>query len=433
MNLNELQDLRFDATTKGMPNAGIEGVSLRELRSMQWNLLAGDLPAPVALLNQRQMSLNSKWMRHFIEQQGVKLCPHGKTTMAPQLFGLQLDDGAWGITVASVQQMLVCRRFGVDRILMANQLVGTQEMKSVFDELNKDPSFSFCCLVDSIENVLQLAAKARELPLKRPLPVLLEMGVMGGRTGCRDFDEAMKVAECVGKCAPFLTLAGIEGFEGVIEDADPERANQLVKQFILHLLDVFEHIRAQGMFDSNKPVISLGGSIYFDLVATHPNVQLLRDKCDVVLRSGCYLTHDSKMLCNNFDLIRKRTHDIADLGQPPKSALQVWGRVQSLPEPLLAIVNIGKRDISYDVDLPVAEMWYQTGTHTMPVNISQRFEVTEINDQHLFLRIPPGTQLKIGDLLGFGVSHPCTTFDKWKLLLVVNDLYDVVDGVLTFF
>jgi len=107
--------------------------------------------------------------------------------------------------------------------------------------------------------------------------------------------------------------------------------------------------------------------------------------------------------------------------------------VQSLPEPLLAIVNIGKRDISYDVDLPVAEMWYQTGTHTMPVNISQRFEVTEINDQHLFLRIPPGTQLKIGDLLGFGVSHPCTTFDKWKLLLVVNDQYDVVDGVLTFF
>lgn len=433
MRLNELLDTRIDGTTKGVPDVDRDGISVRDIPNMRWNLLSGDLPAPVATLNQRQLTYNSQWMRRFVKKYGIKLCPHGKTTMAPQLFKLQLDDGAWGITVASVQQMRVCRKFGIDHILMANQLVGRNEIVSVLGELKNDPDLIFYCLVDSIENVLQLHEHARQFALERPLEVLLELGVEGGRTGCRTFEEAMALVDCIEKCAPYIKLAGVEGFEGVIEDADPLRAKARVIEFVQRLIDIFDHILIKGTFDNNKPVISIGGSIYFDLVTTHTDVQSLRERCVVLLRSGCYLTHDSKMLTRNFDLIRERSPELAELGEPPKPALQVWGRVQSLPEPGLAIINIGKRDISYDVDLPVAERWYQPGTHATPTDIFRRFAVTDINDQHTFMRVPDYAQLKTGDLLGFGVSHPCTTFDKWKLLLVVNDQYDVVDGILTFF
>ena len=59
--------------------------------------------------------------------------------------------------------------------------------------------------------------------------------------------------------------------------------------------------------------------------------------------------------------------------------------------------------------------------------------ITRLNDQHAFLRCPAGSPLAVGDLVGLGISHPCTTFDKWSLISVVNDTYDVVGAIRTFF
>src|SRR5262249_35165865 len=177
----------------------------------------------------------------------------------------------------------------------------------------------------------------------------------------------------------------------------------------------------------------IGGSIYFDLVATHPRIQALRGRCDVILRSGCYLTHDSVMLTNNFKRMLARTAALGSVSDAPRPALSVWGRIQSMPEPGLAIVNVGKRDVSYDVDLPVAETWFRSGTHTSPIRIAESIATVQINDQHTFLRVPANTELQIGDIVELGISHPCTTFDKWRLLYIVDEMYTVVEGVLTYF
>jgi D-serine deaminase-like pyridoxal phosphate-dependent protein len=56
-----------------------------------------------------------------------------------------------------------------------------------------------------------------------------------------------------------------------------------------------------------------------------------------------------------------------------------------------------------------------------------------MNDQHAYLHVPPGTQIAVGDLLGCGIIHPCTAFDKWRRLALVDEEYRVLDTIDTYF
>jgi D-serine dehydratase len=93
---------------------------------------------------------------------------------------------------------------------------------------------------------------------------------------------------------------------------------------------------------------------------------------------------------------------------------------------------LGKRDVSFDIDMPVARWWFCEGRHDAPVSIDG-LTVDKLNDQHAYLSVPSDAGLAVGDLLGFHISHPCTTFDKWSLLMEVADDYTVLGGLKTFF
>lgn len=433
MNLGRLLQTRLDSTTKGLPDLGGREVTLADISELRWNLLTGALPTPLATLHDSALRTNSAWMREFTSRNGLKICPHGKTTMAPQLFQRQLADGAWGITVSNVQQVRVCRKFGVRRVLMANQLVDERDIRELLGMLREDPSFDFRCLVDSVDNVRRLHAMARESNIAGPLQLLIEGGPTNGRAGCRSLESAVELARVIYSCAPFLELTGVEGFEGVIDAGGNDGAEVAVARFLDYLGELMTTLVGNGLLRTPRPLLTIGGSIYFDLVASHPVVRSLRDRCDIILRSGCYLTHDSLMLHENLQRIRQRSRD---LDIPPaafRPALTVWGVIQSMPEAGMAILNVGKRDVSHDIDLPVAEKWFRRDLHRLPQSMPVATTTTQINDQHLFLKIPEDAPLRIGDLIGLGVSHPCTTFDKWRLLYIIDDDYGVIEGILTFF
>jgi D-serine deaminase-like pyridoxal phosphate-dependent protein len=42
-------------------------------------------------------------------------------------------------------------------------------------------------------------------------------------------------------------------------------------------------------------------------------------------------------------------------------------------------------------------------------------------------------RVAVGSRLEFGISHPCTVFDKWQLIPVLDDDGRVVDLIRTFF
>ena len=68
-----------------------------------------------------------------------------------------------------------------------------------------------------------------------------------------------------------------------------------------------------------------------------------------------------------------------------------------------------------------------------PQNLGSGFQVSGLYDQHTCLKMPADSPLRVGDLVSFGISHPCTTFDKWRWMPVVDAHYAVVDAITTHF
>jgi D-serine dehydratase len=372
-------------------------------------------------------------MQRFLALSGAKFAPHGKTTMAPQLFAMQIRDGAWGITLATVQQVQVARRFGCSRLLLANELIDPRGIEFVLDELKRDPAFEFLCLVDSVAGVELLAGKVKEHGLSRPLEVLLEGGIAGGRAGCRTPSEGLEVARAVKRHSPYLALRGIEGFEGIISEPTPAQSSAKVREFLGFLLEIARRCEEERLFADGRVIVSAGGSEFFDLVADILPRSGLRREVDVVIRSGCYLTHDSDLFVELHNRLLERTPAAKEIGPPPKAALEVWSHVLSRPEPTRVILGLGKRDASHDSRLPLPILWYRRGLHSAPQPVPPGYSTFKLHDQHALLNVPENSPLQIGDLVACGISHPCTTFDKWRLLLLVDDAYNITGGIHTFF
>jgi D-serine dehydratase len=434
MSLKDIDATVLDGRVKGIPG-GVAGFPLGSIGGKGWNLLREDLPLPVAVLRRSALARNSKWMREFLALSGAVIAPHGKTTMSPQLFQQQLDDGAWAMTVATAQQLRICRDFGIARIVLANQLIGRQAIVYVLDEIKRDKQFDFYCLVDSVANVEILAAAARAAAPGRPLQVLLEGGMARGRTGCRDLAGALDVARAVKAAGPHLALRGVEGFEGLIHSDSPKDDAAAVASFLDFLGEIAVACEKEGLFAADTLILSAGGSAFYDIVVERFRRAGIKREFLLVIRSGCYLTHDSKMYREAFEHIRERRPDVESLGQGLEPAFEVWAYVQSRPEPEKAILTMGKRDVSYDVDLPMPLKWFRPGDGGANAvrSVPAGHVVTGLNDQHCHLAVPADSPLAVGDMVGFGISHPCTTFDKWQVVSLVDDDYNIVSAIKTFF
>jgi D-serine dehydratase len=397
--------------------------SADEIRREGWNLLREDVSLPAAVLDEEKLEHNLDWMQRFVDAYGARLAPHGKTTMSPQLFGRQLAHGAWGITVATTQQARVAYEHGVGRVLMANQLVGRENMRNV-SKMIETAELDYYCLVDSAEQIDQLGVFFAER--RQRLQVLLELGVMGGRCGIRDEGQMRAALDALSRWQHSILLRGVEIYEGVLDNEAAIRA------FLKRAVRVTRDLIGEGRFEALPALISGAGSAWYDVVAEVFSAAGLGDQVQMVLRPGCYLSHDvgaySKAQARILD-----ENSIArqmDAGLVP--ALKIWAYVQSRPEPERAIIAMGKRDVAFDAGLPVAALRFRPG-EVQPGAAPQHWQVTKIMDQHAFLAIGAEDDLRMGDMLGFDISHPCLTFDKWRTILIVNARYDVVDVVETWF
>src|SRR5689334_1760399 len=256
---------------------------LDDFPKLGWNLLKEDLSLPAAVISAEKLDHNLKWMQAFASAYAAKLAPHGKTTMAPKLFQRQIDAGAWGITLATAHQTRVAYENGIRRVLMANQLVGKQNMATIAQTL-EGADFEFYCLIDSAENTNQLGTFFRERGLK--LNVLLELGVEGGRTGIRNREQLDCVLEALSHWPTTLVLSGLEIYEGVLND---ERE---IRSYLHRALDTACELVRAGRFQREPFILSGAGSSWYDVVADLFSSADLGAPTEVVLRPGCYVTHD---------------------------------------------------------------------------------------------------------------------------------------------
>ena len=398
-------------------------VEREDIAQQGWNLLREDLSLPAAVLYKDRILHNLNWMQQFINRYGVKLAPHGKTTMAPRLFELQLQGGAWGITLATAHQTLVAYRHGVRRVLMANQLIGKENM-SIVARLLEDPDFVYYCLIDSVIQVEQLGAFYSKRGQR--VNVLLELGVMGGRSGVRDDQQIRAVLDALSHWPDSVALSGIEIYEGVLEEESS------IRTFLQKAVSVTRTLADAKYFHQSPILLSGAGSAWYDIVAEEFSAAGFGDIVEIVLRPGCYLTHDVGAYREAQAKIQLRNPIAHQMRSSLLPALQVWAYVQSIPETEKAIVGMGKRDAAFDAGLPTPAFHFRPGD-LAPKVAPANWSLTKMTDQHGYLQITRQDDLRVGDMIGFDISHPCLTFDKWRLLPVLDAEYQVIDIIQTFF
>jgi D-serine deaminase-like pyridoxal phosphate-dependent protein len=393
---DELLDWRF----KGLP-ASWWGRTAAQVCAEAPNLFDDGAIGPVCVLRAAALSHNLATMAGWCRDRGVELAPHGKTHMAPQLFDRQLEAGACGITAATLSQVRAYRAFGVRDVVLANELVDEAGLRWLAAELDAHPTFTLLCWVDSVQGVQLMTNALSSAGAARPVDVCVEVGMPGGRTGCRGRDAVDEVARAAAG-SPRLRLVGVAGYEAALgHDIAPD-ALATVTGYLQEMRAAA--VRLAPLFETDRVIVTAGGSTYFDAVA-----DVLSGEWRTVVRSGAYLTHD--------DGLYARTSALRDELRP---ALQVWAQVVSRPEPRLAVLTMGRRDVSFDQDLPV------------PLGLANS-AVTKLNDQHAYMRLGDGDSVEVGGWLGFGISHPCTVFDKWQLIPELDDDNRVVGLIRTFF
>ncbi|MER5579181.1 amino acid deaminase [Streptomyces massasporeus] len=411
---------RVDHRFKGLP-PDADGLTVAELAGQRRNLFTGGFATPVLALSAERLEHNLKLMETYAARHGLAFAPHGKTSMAPQLFQRQIEHGAWGITLAVPHQVRVARAFGTRRVFLANELVDAAALRWIAAELDADPDFELICYVDSVRGVELMDAALRDADATRPVDVVVELAAGdGARTGVRTETECAAVADAVAGTRT-LRLVGVAGYEGEVPKADTERVTAWLRRLVALAADFDKAGRFAGL---DEIVISAGGSAWFDAVAeVFAEIPELSLPVLKLLRSGAYVSHDDGHY-------RKLTpfNRVPEEGAL-EPAFRLWTQVVSRPSAEQAFVNAGKRDAAYDLDLPFAQVIRRDGAERPATGVS----VTALSDQHAWLATTPEADLEVGDWVGLGLSHPCTSFDKWQLIPVAEADGTVVDYVRTFF
>ncbi|MFF9406762.1 amino acid deaminase [Streptomyces anandii] len=416
--LARLAEERVDHRFKGLP-PDAHGLTVGELAAQRRDLFTGGFTTPVLALSAERLEHNLRLMETYAARHGLAFAPHGKTSMAPQLFQRQIERGAWGITLAVPHQARVAVAFGVRRVFLANEVVDPAALRWVAARLAADPSFRLVTYVDSVRGVeLMDAALAGSV---RPVEVVVELAAgEGARTGVRTEAECAAVADAVAATRT-LRLVGVAGYEGEVPRADPERVRTWLRRLVALAVDFDKAGRFGGV---EEIVVSAGGSAWFDAVAeVFGEIPELSAPVLKLLRSGAYVSHDD----GHYRRLTPFNRVPEEGALEP--AFRLWTQVVSRPCAEQAFVNAGKRDAAYDLDLPLAQVVRRDGTERPATGI----EVTGLSDQHAWLRTGPGADLEVGDWVGLGLSHPCTSFDKWPLIPVAQADGTVVEYIRTFF
>ena len=385
------------------------GKTLEQFLATKPNLFTANFQFPIMVLKEAAIKNNIAQMMSFCNSVDAQIAPHVKTTMSPQLAQMQVAAGSTALTVANFWQGRIFLKHGFKNIIIANEVLDPTAITEIA-KINKQKQAEIIFYVDSI---LALEIIQKHTPSEGEQNLFIEIGTENGRGGVRELSLVEQLAQRI-KADQRLNLIGVTGFEGAVPDAARgRRGEKKISKFCQKIVAAAELAYP---YKSDQPfVISAGGSAYFDIVARELNK--FEKPRRLLLRSGGYITHDHKYY--------EEIYPFASSDRSFQPAIEVWAQVISKPEKDFGVLNLGKRDIGNDLHNPIPIKSYDGQVKSFSAVIEK------LNDQHGYLR---GKQeFSLAQLIGLGISHPCTTFDKWGLIPLVNDDYDLIDCLQTFF
>ncbi len=373
---------------------------------------------PALTLDETAYCHNRDFFLEYTRATGARIAPHAKTPMSADIAADLIEAGAWAATVANLQQAEAMLSHGISRILIANGLGGLRNAPRLAALQTKYPESEIICIADSIAAVALLSAAATAAGSS--IPVLVEVGA--GRSGARTFESADLVIQAILR-DPMLVLRGVVTYEGSVEGPTEMARIEGIDALLDFVSRVFLHLRRLAPADTL--IISAGGSLYFDRVIEALGPVVEEDtNAFLLLRSGAIFFHDHGIYRSGLAAMDRRGgllvgKDRVSAENSFKPALKLWAEVLSVPEPGLAIWGFGMRDVSFDQGMPVPLAIFRDGLLRTEYDRSS-LSVIKLNDQHAFLRLEKPSTLSIGDVVAFGISHPCTCFDRWRQFYVLN-------------
>jgi D-serine dehydratase len=414
--MRPIEDRRF----KGLPLPA--GVPVTRIGDLAWNALR-DLDYPVLVLHDEQLRHNIATMADYCRHNRVQLAPHAKTSLSPQLIRRQMEAGAWGATAATAAQVRGLLAVGVPRILLANLIVDPVAIRWIASHVLGEGNTGFSCYVDSLASVELLERECGQAGLAGQLDVFVEVGYLGGRTGVRSLEGCLAVALAVNQ-SKHLRLVGVAGYEGLMPGAASGEPAGL-EAYLESIAQAARQLNAAGLFAPGQvPVVTAGGSSYFDRVVAHLGPDCFGFPVQAVLRSGCYLTHDHGIYRRTSPFDGRGT----SAGPRLQPAFELLASVLSRPESKLVIVGFGRRDAPFDDQLPVVLGRYGDDRRRSD---TPGVRVAKLNDQHAFLEVPEDLDVGLGELWSFGISHPCGAFDRWPAIPLVDQDHRITGAVTT--
>lgn len=405
----------MQATPQNVPSQGVGTLEKSAARRPE----SGALPLPMLTLDQDVYRTNRDTIIRYGERHGALLAPHVKTAMIPELAVDLIAAGGWGVTVADVRQAAVMIGAGIRRIILANE-VGIHGARR-FARLAADhPEVELLVFADSVEAVEALANAWQAARPARRLVVLMEVGA--GRAGARDIDAFSRVldAAVLAEKEGGIFAAGVAAYEGASALGGADEAIRRVDALMILQGEALARLR-QAVGPQRRLIASAGGSMYFDRVVALLGDAVKADgNADLVIRPGAILFGDHGLYERAFkamDARRGFEMDAFLAANAFRPVLRVWAKVLSRPEAGLAICGIGMRDVSHDAGLPRTLRIFRGGVE-LETDVTKA-TVTRLNDQHAFVALG-NANLKVGDIVEFGISHPCTCLHLWRMVHVLD-------------
>ncbi|PRD45232.1 amino acid deaminase [Phyllobacterium phragmitis] len=423
----------IDDRIRGFP-AGHAPLPLAEIGSQGWKPYDGRMSLPLISLDRAAFTANADLMMRYVRDHGVEIAPHAKTPMSTTLAGALLRAGAWGVTVADIRQAAVMLAAGFRRLILANEIGGPAAARRLASLLSAYPDAEFHIFADSPELIAALAdawTGRDDLPV---IGILVELGAARG--GARSLDQAVAVLDAVLAVKnAAIRLSGIAAYEGAAATADPDETMTRIAGLMALTADFYRTVRARVGGDAPL-IVTAGGSVFFDLVigalqpalAGDPHVRL-------VLRSGAIFFHDHGVYERGLASLDARSGftiggDIVSASEGFRPALRLWAEVLSRPEPGLAICGMGLRDVAMDQGLPRPLALYRDGKSLRSLSGAA---VIKLNDQHAIVSLGGEMDVAVGDVVEFGISHPCTCLDRYALIYGLDEAQTVTAAYATSF
>ena len=433
---NNINNTLIDSAVKGIKD--IDKIKIQDIKKQKWNILKEDVQFPILTIKKSFFNKNILSMHKYVKANKVFLAPHIKTSMSPQIIQQIFNLGCWGFTVANNQQLSVLLKMGIRKIIFANLITNQSNIDNLFQLINQYKDIQIYICVDSIFGINLLKTLSKKLNFNRVIKILIEVGYQNSRSGIRNIKSLNKILDSLRILPVNFKISGILFYEGASAVNNYSISLKRVEKCIKLAFNCLNFLISNNIINNKECIISGGGSEYFDLVVDSFKKNKKNKNFKFVIRPGSYIAYGHGYYLSSLNkindrkkiIIKNKKINATDLFQP---SLELWAHVISQQDSGKAILNFGKRDVSFDLGYPIPLLVYRNGKILHKSPYDKNIVVYKLNDQHAFIKFSKNYNIEVGDLVKFGVSHPCITIDKWKIFYMINDNNTIVEAFKTFF